>query len=225
MTDTTSLIKRYGFPSTKLLGQSAGKLTLEHRQYARTTADELGQLSNIPTEQLLLVAEDFTPDTSSCTRWLKMATSDLDRASDRLDLSGIVCDNFALNPQLLWMHGLTNEPIHTIGRIRALAINNDALYALAEYADAPLSPLADQIAQLEAAGFLPANSIGFHPIEWEENSDGGLDFLRWELIECSKVELPMNPFAINDTAFEDAACTASELQEFDLETAAAWLNE
>jgi hypothetical protein len=47
---------------------------------------------------------------------------------------------------------------------------------------------------------LPANSIGFRPIEFEENDFGGFDFLQWELIECSKVELPMNPHAIDDGA-------------------------
>ncbi len=223
MNDQTYLLKHYAFPSTKLLGASSGKLTLEHRNYQSPSTDELAQLGNIPQDQLLFAASDFDTSPNARTKWLKMATSDIDRVGDSLNLSGIVVDNFILNPQLLWMHGLTQEPVHTIGRIRAIALTGDALYALAEYASAELSPLAGQIAQLESAGFLPANSIGFHPIEWEANDSGGLDFLKWELIECSKVELPMNPYAINDEGMNEASGEDDIAQEFDLQEATEWL--
>jgi len=223
MNDPSYLLKRYAFPSSKLLGVSSGKLTLEHRFYGQPSSAEIDVLSSIPKDQLLFVAPDLAtdPDNDACTRWLKIATGDIDRAGDTLKLTGIVLDNFTLNPQLLWMHGLTAEAVHTIGRIRAIATTGDALYALAEYADAEISPLAAQIAQLELAGFLPANSIGFHPIEWEPNDAGGLDFLVWELVECSKVELPMNPFAINDGALDEQDTDA----EWDLVSAAEWLSQ
>jgi hypothetical protein len=227
MNDTSMLLKRYGFPSTTLLGVSEGKLTLEHRQYSKPSNLELALLANTQTEQLLFAADDLGNEAEGCTRWLKVATNDLDRANDTLDLSGIVLENFARNPQLLWMHGLTDEPIHTIGRIRALSVSGNALFALAEYASHELSPLANQIEQLERAGFLPANSIGFHPIEWEANDAGGLDFLKWELIECSKVELPMNPFAINDPEMDQACGQSAEndsSQTHDLAQAAQWLS-
>ncbi len=71
------------------------------------------------------------------------------------------------------------------------------LFALVEYAPAEISPLAEQVYQMDLAGMLPANSIGFSPIEYEANSFGGYTFTEWELIECSKVELPMNPDAVD----------------------------
>jgi hypothetical protein len=69
--------------------------------------------------------------------------------------------------------------------------------ALVEYAPADISPLAEQVYQMDLAGLLPANSIGFSPIEYEANEFGGYTFTKWELIECSKVELPMNPLAVD----------------------------
>jgi hypothetical protein len=127
-----------------------------------------------------------------------MATSDLDRSGDILRMSGIVTTNFLRNPQFLWQHGLSGALVNTIGTVRRIVTTPKALYVLAEYAAESVSPLAEQIYRMDLAGLLPANSIGFRPIEWDENDQGGRTFLSWELIECSKVELPMNPNAVDD---------------------------
>ncbi len=139
---------------------------------------------------------EFAPE--SRLRWLKVATSDPDRAGDEMVIEGAMTDNFFRNPQFLWSHGQTSEPIHTLGKILKLIKTNTALYALAEYTTRNTSELAEKIYQLDIAGYLPANSIGFRPIEYEENDLGGYRFLKWELIEVSKVELPCNPFAVDD---------------------------
>src|SRR5207248_977055 len=78
-------------------------------------------------------------------------------------------------------------------------VASHALYALVEYASVDISPLAEQVYQMDLAGLLPANSIGFRPIEYEANEFGGHTFTKWELIECSKVELPMNPDAVDSS--------------------------
>jgi len=141
---------------------------------------------------------DFAPD--SRLRWLKAATSDPDRAGDEMVIEGADTENFLRNPQFLWSHGQTDEPVHTLGKILKLVATPNALYALAEYADADVSELAEKIFQMDEAGYLPANSIGFNPTEWEPNEFGGNRFTKWELIEISKVELPCNPYAIDDGA-------------------------
>jgi HK97 family phage prohead protease len=133
-------------------------------------------------------------------RWLKVATSDPDRAGDEMVIEGAMTDNFLRNPQFLWSHGQTSEPVHTLGKILKLVKTSGALYALAQYATSDVSELAEKIYQMDEAGYLPANSIGFRPIEWEPNEFGGYRFLEWELIEISKVELPCNPFAVDDGA-------------------------
>jgi hypothetical protein len=173
--------------------------------HANITASMTNTNSETIVRKQIAVAPRTTPgqlelieDTNPRQRWLKMATEDFDRAGDRLLLSGLDTTDFLRNPQFLWMHGRSGESINTIGRILRLQVRNGALYALAEYADEEDCPLAEQIYKMDAAGMLPANSIGFRPIEFEENDFGGFDFLKWELIECSKVELPMNPHAIDD---------------------------
>ena len=155
-----------------------------------------------PSDTSLLEAksEMANPPPASRLRWLKMATSDVDRAGDVLIMSGMDATDFLKNPQFLWQHGMSGAMVSTIGTIRKLVTTDRALFALAEYATEDVSPLAEQIFQMDLAGYLPANSIGFRPTEWEDNDTGGHTFTKWELIECSKVELPMNPNAIDDGA-------------------------
>lgn len=130
-------------------------------------------------------------------RWLTMATDSVDRAGDILLLEGMDATNFFNNPQFLWQHGASGETISTIGKVLDLQITGGKLLALVEYATADISSLAEQVYQMDIAGLLPANSIGFRPIEYEANEFGGYTFTEWELIECSKVELPMNPEAVD----------------------------
>jgi hypothetical protein len=166
-------------------------------------------------------------------RWLTLATQAVDRAGDMLVIAGMNAENFLKNPQFLWQHGASGAIINSIGRVLELKmvpgedgvkgkgqrVNNNAqsftpyplpstLMALVEYAPADISPLAEQVYQMDLAGMLPANSIGFSPIEYEANEFGGYTFTEWELIECSKVELPMNPDAVDGAkslALEEAA--------------------
>ncbi len=130
-------------------------------------------------------------------RWLTMATSEVDRAGDILVHEGMEATNFLKNPQFLWQHGASGALLSTIGRVLDLKQTKNELFALVEYALADISPLAEQVYQMDMAGMLPANSIGFRPIEYEANEYGGYTFTEWELIECSKVELPMNPDAVD----------------------------
>lgn len=130
-------------------------------------------------------------------KWLTMATESPDRAGDVMVLAGMDAENFRKNPQFIWQHGNSGAEINTIGKILDLQVSNGALLALAEFATAEVSPLAEEVYQMCMAGLLPANSIGFRPIEYEKNDSGGFTFTKWELIECSKVELPMNPEAID----------------------------
>ena len=199
-------------PSNDRLSHLRYRLALESMQPV-TSGVVAGATTDEPQGEVLFTAHT-PPNEGAVLRWLKMATDDVDRAGDRLLLDGVVLEHFTQNPQLLWMHGLTDEPVHTIGRIRTIVRTDHALYALAEYADPAISELARFVERLEAAGLLPANSVGFEPIECEANEYGGLDFIKWELVECSKVALPMNPYAINDSP---------ATSEVSLEEAAAWI--
>jgi hypothetical protein len=164
------------------------------------SADTESALTSDDEIMLRTMNEETAFTTSSRRRWLKVSTADPDRSGDEMVMDGCETENFLRNPQFLWMHGQTSEPVHTIGKILKLVKTATALYALAEYAEPEFSELAERIFQMDQAGYLPANSIGFHPLEWEPNDLGGYRFTKWELVEISKVELPANPFAIDDGA-------------------------
>jgi hypothetical protein len=156
-------------------------------------------------------------------RWLKLATSDVDRAGDILLIEGMDSGHFEKNPQFLWQHGKSGAMVNTIGRVVQLQTTGNALFALVEYAPADTNPLAEQVFQMDVLGLLPANSIGFRPIEWEANDFGGHTFTQWELIECSKVELPMNPEAVDGRATDSAKSLVLSAKSID--EAAAWLTQ
>lgn len=199
-----SLLKHYArYPGT-LLSNTNDRPLIKHVPSSRAA------LSISEAEKLA------TP--SARQKWLKAATSDIDRAGDKMLMRGLDLTNFHKNPQFLWQHGLTNQPVHTLGKIIDHHITDDALYVLAEYADAETYEFAEQIMKLDKAGYLPANSIGFHPIEWEKNTDGGFTFTKWELVEVSKVELPMNPNAIDGKGYDKG-----QLEIFDLQKTDDWI--
>jgi HK97 family phage prohead protease len=172
------LIEHYRARGEKLIAKRGEKLVIEqtfdnelNRSDSATLA-ALGEQTNLPPR--------------------------MDRSGDIITISGGELENFRRNPQYLWMHGKTIEPVHTIGRIVRIVRTENILFALAEYAPEGSSALADKVYALDKAGLLPANSIGFHPIEWKPNEHGGITFTKWELIEISKVELPANAAAVDE---------------------------
>lgn len=186
--NTTQLLEHYALQPRRIIGKSGSDplLAVEHN-------DTL-----TPSDTLLLrrVGEDVSQ--SARRKWLKVTTIDPDRSGDVVIPSGGEYNGFRRNPQFLWQHGLTTEAVHTLGRILRLVVTDSAVFALAEYAPEGVSALADKIAALDEAGLVPANSIGFRPIEWKPNEHGGFTFSKWELVEISKVELPANPFATDN---------------------------
>lgn len=182
------LIEHYRARGEKLIAKRGEKLVIEQtfdnavNKSDTATLRALGEETNLPPRM----------------KWLKAATGDIDRSGDIITISGGELENFRRNPQYLWMHGKTIEPVHTIGRIVRIVRTQNVLFALAEYAPEGNSSLADKVYALDKVGLLPANSIGFHPIQWKPNEHGGITFLRWELIEISKVELPANANAVDE---------------------------
>ncbi|MEO6940608.1 MAG: hypothetical protein ABI444_10785 [Candidatus Kapaibacterium sp.] len=203
MHDLAQLKKHYAStPHSKVLSRNASHLLLNILVTGDLT-DKDFEVIKTYTAKTINTNAPLTDKPNARRKLLKIATSDLDRAGDTLDVLGLDLTHFLDNPQFLWKHGLTDVPIHTLGCIRQIIPTENALYAWAEYAEAGASEFIDQVYRLDLDGYLPANSIGFHPIEWEPNAFGGMHFTKWELIECSKVELPMNPFAIDDDGPSD----------------------
>ena len=142
-------------------------------------------------------AKAALPTNGDRQKWLTMSTETPDRSGDVMVLAGMDSKAFMQNPQFIWQHSQSGAEVSTIGKILQLQVIGGQLLALAEFAPADISPIAETIFQLSVAGYLPANSIGFRPLEWENNDTGGCTYTKWELVECSKVEIPMNPEAID----------------------------
>jgi hypothetical protein len=132
-------------------------------------------------------------------RWIRHLTASVqkpDRNGDIVIIKGIRTDAFARNPQFIWNHGKGSTPdIFTLGRVLKLTKTADSLKATVEYINDPAFPMAAKIYQLDCRGFLPSQSIGFRPITFSRNEFGGVTFHESELLEISKVTVPMNPHA------------------------------
>jgi HK97 family phage prohead protease len=115
----------------------------------------------------------------------------LDRTNDVMNPAGCILDNYKLNPIVLAAH----NPAHPIGTAN-VAVRNNRLEALVDFAPAGASPIADQWCNLAKAGIVRAFSVGFDPIEMEPNGKGGFNFNKWELMEVSAVSVPANAGAL-----------------------------
>jgi HK97 family phage prohead protease len=121
-----------------------------------------------------------------------------------------VLDNFVgKNAPVLWAHDYKGKPI---GKCTDIQVKEDGILATVEFTPKGLNPEADMIYEMYKQAFLNAWSIGFQPIEYEQNEAGGYDFKSWELFEFSSVPVPDNPRALTimrskgidvDNAFEN----------------------
>jgi len=70
------------------------------------------------------------------------------------------------------------------------------ILATVQFPDEGTYDKADTVYQMYKQGFLSAWSIGFMPLDYEENEQGGYNFKSWELFEFSSVPVPDNPEAL-----------------------------
>ena len=119
-----------------------------------------------------------------------VSTDGVDRDKDIIDPQGWRLANFKLNPIVLWQHRRDLPPI---ARATDIRVSGSRLMATMEFPPQGVSPLADEINGLMAAGFLHSASVGFLPIRSVYSADrDGLDILEAELLEFSIVNIPSN---------------------------------
>jgi hypothetical protein len=144
-----------------------------------------------------------------------------DRERDVVSPDGMISDNFAANPVMLWAHDYSGLPI---ARSVQLWKHHDGQRIKAKVQFVPDSAYHESYSGIRGStvykmyktGFLNAVSIGFNPIEWEPivekdeyglglgatfgAKSGGTHFKQWELLEFSAVPVPSNPQALIDRA-------------------------
>lgn len=122
-----------------------------------------------------------------------MASDDVDRVGDIIEIGGIELADFKRNPVALWNHD-SAAPIGTWSEVRQVA---GQLIGRLELAAKGTSSLVDRIRLLIEQRIIRAVSVGFRPIEATPIKEtGGLRFTAIELLECSVVAVPANANAL-----------------------------
>lgn len=122
-----------------------------------------------------------------------IATDDLDRDGEILDMDGLDTRKFMKNPVVPFAHNYDQPPVAKCtelikegGKLKARL-----KFAIAEY------PFAGLIYNLYKGGFMNAFSIGFIPKEGEfDEEKNGFRFTKSEMLEFSAVPVPANGNAL-----------------------------
>jgi HK97 family phage prohead protease len=121
----------------------------------------------------------------------------VDRMGDIVKIDGIKIDNYLRNPVILFNH----FPEKVIGKAVDVLKTSDSLIVKIQFAN---TPLAQEIKELVAEGFLNTLSIGFMPLQYKPNDNGnGIVYESVELLEVSIVSIPANPEAVVLRYLED----------------------
>jgi HK97 family phage prohead protease len=116
-----------------------------------------------------------------------ISSGTLDRHGEKIDVRGIDTTNYMKNPVVQWAHNYDEPPI---GMASKVWTRGDQLIGRFKMA-VNENPFAKQIYEMIKAGFISAVSIGFIPLEMEEDT-----YTKSEMVEFSIVPVPANPEAL-----------------------------
>lgn len=120
-----------------------------------------------------------------------LSDASTDSYGDVIDQSGWDFTRFKKNPIALFGHSAA----FPIGSWKDVRVQNGQLVGTLEFAADGTSERIDEIKRLAAQGILRATSVGFMPLDWEDEGRG-LRFTKQELMEVSLVSVPANSNAV-----------------------------
>jgi len=127
---------------------------------------------------------------------IMISTPAVDRDRDRVLPEGARTSSYMKNPVVQWGHDYSS-PWATVGKTSSLEIGTDGIKAEFSFREpANDSDPVTIVRNLWTGGYINTASVGFNPIQWEENEHGGFDFTEWELLEWSLVPIPANQEAL-----------------------------
>ena len=123
-----------------------------------------------------------------------ITTPNYDRGNDRVFPTGAILDNYNRNPIVMWLHdyhGTTASGGIPIAKCPYLKVTENGIIAgPPQFLEG--DPFAERVKNAWKQGYIKTASIGFNPVEYEENERGGYDYKTWEMLEWSLVPIPMN---------------------------------
>ena len=122
-----------------------------------------------------------------------VSTATPDRMGDTVAVAGWKLANYQRNPVVLWAHDRKQLPV---GRCTKLFTSEGRLMAEVEFTPKEVNPFGYAVGEMVRAGFLSASSVGFRPLKYAHNAEGGVDFQEQELLEFSIVPVPANAEAL-----------------------------
>lgn len=123
-----------------------------------------------------------------------ISTPDVDRDNDTINVNGWDLGNFTKGGVVLWAHDASQLPV---AKPLSTWVEQGALKSRAEFPTRDLYPFGATVYEMLKAGYLKSTSVGFMPQEWTyDESRGGLNFAKAELLEYSVVPVPSNPNAL-----------------------------
>lgn len=138
------------------------------------------------------------------------STEDYDRVGDKMFMSGANLQNYLKNPVILANHnyGYGEKPT-VIARALNVTIQGSQMVFKIQFAE---TDNGKEWFYLYANKYMNASSIGFIPLKYKPNDQGGYDFTEWELLELSLVAVPCNPNAIQ-RAFDEGKISKAFFDE------------
>ena len=159
------------------------------------------------------VKKQFTVETKAVGNrsfLITASTETPDRTGDIIKADGWDFANYMKNPVILWAHKYDQPPVAKATRV---FVANNKLQMEIEFPSAGTDTFADMVFNFLSDGFLNAFSVGFMPIEYEPNKNGGNDYVKQELLEVSVVPVPANPEALRNSISRVAYAYKSLIEE------------
>lgn len=148
----------------------------------------------------------------------------VDRYREVIKQDGWQLESFRANPVIPDCHNYFSVAC-ILGRATSVQVKEGRLHNRVKFAmDNPLGAMAFKMAR---DGFIPAQSVGFIPLEWQNGvgkDQPARTYTKCELLEISLVVVPANPGAVQGSAFENAFKSGS-IQRGDLKACAEFFQK
>jgi HK97 family phage prohead protease len=172
------------------------KLVDINKDAANAFAEKLG----IKAEDVEFIRKGIVPSDTQFEEGERAAvsyitTKDVDRDGEIVEPFGVDLEAYRKNPVVLFGHNYSELPI---GKNLWIKSDDRGLIAKTQYAS---HEFAQKVYEYRKEGMPLAQSIGFIPIKWEDNTDKSNKswsrrYTKWHLLEYSDVPVPANPEAV-----------------------------